>query len=447
MRALFAGSILFLSVWGVGMVMTSRDPVPAGKTEIVWVSDDTPIRRAQIDLFNRLNPDLHLKLDPGNRGSNKVIVQSLGGVGPDVFDVTGTELAIYVNAGIALDVTEELRTRGIDPDRQFWPASKPLFRHEGKDYGVPANLDTTALLYNKAILEAEGVPLPSANPTWEEIVALGKRLTKTGPDGQPERYGLLFWFDTRDFLAMEGAQLFSDDGTAITVNTPNALRALERMRDLVYTHKISPSPTASNAMSNQGGWGGGNEGQFVAGRAAMVIGPRYFTAHFRRAGGMRVGVATLPLSPGGSTRVRGRTVTINSRTKHKEAALRFLEFVAGPDYNRLNNDLADGMGPVMSYTTEPGFLFNPQFPEEKSNPAWRKALLAAGPDQTSPFLTNAQMDEATWLHMDLMNAGKKAPAKALEDIQTAAERKMAENLRENKDLAEAHRRLKREQSR
>lgn len=438
MRAVFGISVAVLSVWGLGMVVTANDPVAPGKTPLVWVSDDTPIRRAQIKLFNRLNPDIELRLDPANRGSSKVIVQSLGGVGPDVFDIAGNELAIYVDSGIALDVTNDLARMGIDPARDFWQASLPMVRHRGQDYGVPANLDTVALIYNKQVFDEAGVPYPSARPTWDEIISLGKRLTKVAADGSPDRFGLLFWQDTRDFLAMKGTQLFSEDGLKPTLNSPQALAALARMRDLVYTHRIAPSPTQSNAMATQGGWGGGNEGRFVAGKAAMVIGPRYFTAHFRRAGGMRVGVAPLPLAPGGFLRARGRTVAINARSPRREEALRFLKFLAGPDYNRLNNDMADGMGPMIRYTYEPKFEFNPEFPEEKSNRAWRDSLLAARPERDSLFLSQARLDEAMALHMDLLNNGRKTPEQALADIQRAAEKKMRQTLRENRALARLH---------
>ena len=65
------------SVWKI-------DDDTAGKTRLVWVSDPNPMRVSQIDMFNELNPDLALKLDPDNSGTMKVIVQSSAGMGPDL---------------------------------------------------------------------------------------------------------------------------------------------------------------------------------------------------------------------------------------------------------------------------------------------------------------------------------------------------------------------------
>lgn len=438
MKNLFLAAGLLLSAWGAMMLLTGHEPVPDGKTLLTWATDDTPIRRAQVDLFNKLNPDLHLKIDPTNRDPNKVIVQSLGGVGPDVFDVPGTTLPIFVNSGIARDVTQDLARAGVDPARDFWPSSRFLWELNGRTYGVPANLDTLALLYNKDVFDKEGVPYPSSRPTWDEIVTLAKRLTKRPAKGLPERYGLMFWWNWRDFFAMENAPVFGPKGASLQLNSPQGVRAVQRMFDLIYKDRVSPSPTEQKSMATSGGWGGGNENQFIAGRAAMILGPRYFTAHIRRAGNIRVGVAPLPAAPGGGGRTIGRLVAVNSRTPRMEAALRFLAYVASADYNRLNNSMADGVGPVAKYANEPGFLFDPQFPLEKSNPAWRDAMLRARGDETSPFLPNHEVDTAIGFHLDLVSQGKKSPAEALRDAQRDAETRMANALAENRALKVKH---------
>src|SRR5690348_10206992 len=88
--------------------------------KLVWISDDNPARRQQIALFNKMEsagkldtPGVSsphpegLKLDPDNSGMEKVIVQSLGGVGSDLFDCyNSNQLAAYVRSGVALDITD-----------------------------------------------------------------------------------------------------------------------------------------------------------------------------------------------------------------------------------------------------------------------------------------------------------------------------------------------------
>ena len=86
MKLLFAGTFVALVLLSMAAWRMQPEALAKGKTPLVWVSDDNPARRDQIALFNRLYPRYQLRLDPGNSGMEKVIVQSLGGVGPDLFD-------------------------------------------------------------------------------------------------------------------------------------------------------------------------------------------------------------------------------------------------------------------------------------------------------------------------------------------------------------------------
>jgi hypothetical protein len=87
---------------------------------IVWASDDNPRRRAQIDTLNQLHPDYLLQLDAVNQDIDKVVTQSLAGVGPDAFDAYRDKLALLHEAGLLHDITEPLAARGITLDT-FWP--------------------------------------------------------------------------------------------------------------------------------------------------------------------------------------------------------------------------------------------------------------------------------------------------------------------------------------
>jgi ABC-type glycerol-3-phosphate transport system substrate-binding protein len=118
---------LFGSVLGVLILASlvawkiSPGAVHDGKTLLFWVSDDNPARREQMDLFNQLHPQYELRLDAGNSGMDKVMVQSSSGVGPDIFDCYGVnQLEVYVASGIAWDITDELTQRGIKPELT-WP--------------------------------------------------------------------------------------------------------------------------------------------------------------------------------------------------------------------------------------------------------------------------------------------------------------------------------------
>src|SRR5471030_3071243 len=104
---LFVASIL---VWKLQPPSTAE-----GRIVLTWVSDDNPARKAQAELFEKLHPNIKVNIDPANSGVEKVIVQCLAGVGPDVFYAADAfQLAAYAKSGVAMDVTDELRKSGID---------------------------------------------------------------------------------------------------------------------------------------------------------------------------------------------------------------------------------------------------------------------------------------------------------------------------------------------
>src|SRR5450755_2596124 len=88
--------ILFLGLAVASIAVWRMQPHPrTGVVELVRVSDLNPLREAQCNLFDSEHPGLHVTLDPST-GVDKVIVQCLGGVGPDVFDAFDPfELSAY----------------------------------------------------------------------------------------------------------------------------------------------------------------------------------------------------------------------------------------------------------------------------------------------------------------------------------------------------------------
>lgn len=153
-----------------------------GKVPIVWVSDPNPQRFTQIDIFNELNPDINLKLDPGNSDSMKVIVQSSAGMGPDLighvtFDRT---LGLYLDAGVLMDLTEIAPKYGFSYKtlpkqvqelcfvRVYDPETNTIKRAQ---FGYPANNANSFLIYNKTIFACIN---PPCSPPMTDIIKIKK---------------------------------------------------------------------------------------------------------------------------------------------------------------------------------------------------------------------------------------------------------------------------------
>src|SRR4051794_26224121 len=179
MKSFFLATFAALMLLSLAALGTQPKPADPSKIQVTWSSDDNPFRRAQLAPFNEAHADLNVTLDPNNAEMEKVIVQSIGGVGPDLFDCyNGFALSAFVQAGIAWDVTDELQTRGIDVARETWPGPQACAIYRGRVYGFPVNAAVNGLWFHKDLCEHAGVSFPRGAWTWQEAVPLLQKLVQ-----------------------------------------------------------------------------------------------------------------------------------------------------------------------------------------------------------------------------------------------------------------------------
>ena len=307
-------------------------PDPKGRTKLVWVSDDNPSRQEVIQLFNRLNPDCLLKLDPVYKsGMEKVIVQSTAGVGPDLFDCYGDyQLRAFVEADVAWDVTDELAKAGIDVQKECWPAIVPTAVYNGRVYGFPANVASDVLFFNKDIFDRMGIAYPKGPMTWDEFIPLAQKLTIKDAQGQITQYGFSFDYNRwQDFLPEWGAKIYSDDGTRCTLDSPQAIACAKFEHDLVYKWQITPSASEEDASVQQGGYGNLAMKFLASKRAATVLGGRWWLCTMRDYTGISIGACEAPHGPVYVFNTYGKSTLIN---KHSPQSRRGAEV---PDLHAL----------------------------------------------------------------------------------------------------------------
>ena len=436
MKTVFGGALAVLAVLSLVAWAIQPRPGAAGTTPLVWVSDDNPARREQIALFNQLNPQCDLRLDPTNTGMAKVIVQAIGGVGPDIFDCyTGFQLSAYVKSGIAWDITDELAKAGVNVQTDVWKAVLPIVVYEGRVYGFPTNAGANAIWFHKGIFEAEGILFPKGPMTWDQFLPLAKRLTKRNANGRVERFGLMFdWWSWPHFLVQWGGRVYTPDGTRCVLDSPEACAAIGFMRDLVYKHKVAPSPVEEAAMATTGGWGSGTISFFGAKKAAMALGGRWWLCTLRKYEDLRLGAFECPHGPRRLFRGYGRSSLINKNSPHREAALEFLKYMAGKPYNDLVNHQADALAPVRRYCHTLEFLHDAEFPHEDFNAVWRDVMAFGVPDEVSPFVNGNVVGRIINKQLDLVKNDQKPAADAMRTAARQINEEIAKTLERDPTL-------------
>ena len=429
MKLVFLMLFAALVVASVGVWLGQPNLAPAGQTPLVWATDDNPLRAGQIQLFDREHPKVDLILDSDDSDIEKVIVQSIAGVGPDLFDCRDADqLSAFVRAGIAWDVTDELKSRGIDVTEDCWKAMLPLATYEGRVYGVPTNCAVDALWFNKKVFDQEGVPYPKGPLTWEQLIPLARRMTRRGPDGRIERFGLMCeWWYWPDVLASYGGSVFSADGTRCTIDSPQAIAAFTMLHDLIYKEHVMPSPTQEAGLATQGGWGSGSMTLFAAGRCAMAIGGRWWLANLSQTPGLRLGVVESPMGTVRGSAALGRATIINKNSPRRELALKFLEYLASPEYNHLVNEQADGLAAFKRYASDPSLL-SAGNPDRANNEVWLEATAYAVPSFNSAYVNGYVATDLINKQLDLIRIDAKPVADALHEAADQVNAAMQANL-------------------
>lgn len=419
MRKVFVVILCVLVGASYGAWRLQKGGDAGGRTRLVWVTTDDSTRREQVEMFNRENPDLWMTLDPGNFHMEKIIVQSLAGVGPDVFDVAGRYVLYgFVEAGITLDLTEIAAANGFGAG-ETWPAVAGALRINGRQYAFPSNVYGTVLFYNKAVFDRYGVPYPPRRWTWDEFVELGTHLTRkarAGGDGCFAAMGL-HWYE---LVLQAGGRMYTADGTRCVLDGPESQEAFRFYYDLMYTHHLMPTPPQQASMSAEGGLTADFIGWFGAGRLAMVRLGSWGVRVLQRYEHLRdkIGVCHLPYKRRAVSLIGAKTCAINRGSANREGAVRFLRYLASETYNRQVVRSRDSLPPVPGYV-DAGDAFSAIVSE-----AIEHGVVA----EVSPLINPLVALRLVGSEIELMLAGVKGPQQACIDAAGAVNGRIYRNL-------------------
>lgn len=429
--------------------VTKPEPLAKGLLPLTRVTDSHPRRSIELAGFNRANPGLFLTLDPGNAGTDKIIVQSSSGVGPDLFDVYGgDQLQSFVESGIAMDVTEEARRLGFSAEENVWPAARGEVTYQGRQYSYPANVNVNILVYNKNLFDELGVPYPHEGMTWEELFALGKKFSRA--DSRDPLYGVasLSW---KVFFESLHGEYFSPDGTQLLVSGPKMRRAFELHRRMIFEDRIAPSTVMLGAMAGQGGFGSGAINQFADGRFGMICVGKWALANFRRireaqllagrADGLRLGAVMLPHFDGEPPfyRVMSKSVAVNALGERSEEAVKFLAFLATEEYARIINEGVDALPGNPAFADAGLEAGDPELSEIEMHEKMVAAMAHGYQPGQSPFLLTLDVDRVVSAQISRLEADPGLEiAEALAGAQRELEGLMQRNLNRDPQLAKRY---------
>lgn len=359
--------------------------------------------------FEQAYPQVDVNIQSFIRESipQKISQAVLTGTPPDV--VQGH---VYALAGQNLvePLDKQWEEWGPAATEQFLPAALREVTWQDTLYGIPLDVYTLVLLYNREHFDQAGLPYPGADYDFSAFQRAAAALSKP----EENRYGLGFTTDpwyVYTWLASAGGDVLAgsaDTGFSLTLNSQaniDALRFLTHMAEAGY----GPLPTTRPRDYEDA------RELFLKGQVSMYIGGPWDIHQIQANNpGFPLGVARLPKTPAGESAasVLGSSGFFIPRgARHRDVGFEFMKWVTS---DRYAIPMARRLG---RYPAKIWLQTSPYFAENLLLVPFFNQLNAARPYRLDLF---PPVEEA-FTNAIKMSFYDSDPAKALNDAQRTGE--------------------------
>jgi ABC-type glycerol-3-phosphate transport system substrate-binding protein len=142
---------------------------------------------------------------PSDAYTQKVRAAAHGGNLPDVFGILAEmrDFAAYIKAGYVNDLTAAMQENKQEWQMKFSPQALEVNEFsEGNSYGVkpgiygvPIDITTIMMLYNKDLFKELGLNPNRPPATWEEFIDIGKKIKEAKKQGLISGFGEVWMID------------------------------------------------------------------------------------------------------------------------------------------------------------------------------------------------------------------------------------------------------------
>jgi len=346
-RWFLISAVLIGLLLSAGNTATRAQSTPVALRYALWDPSQQPAYHACADAFTKENPNITVTIEQAgwNEYWSGLTTELVSGTAPDVFTNHIGHYPELLSKGQLLDIQPYVTKDKIDLTQ--YTTDPSLLVKDGKRYGLPQDGDTIAIFYNADMFKKAGITADEiANWTWnpkdggtfQKSIA---KLTldangKNGLDPKFDKTNVVQWGfmgnvgdassgaqpDWSAFAASTGFKL--TDGpwaTAYHYDDPKVIDTVQWWADEHLVLGYAP---------NSDQLGSGEEGVFLAGKAAMFPMGSWDIGSVAGAT-FKLGFAELPAGPvGRRTPVNGLSPAIYSGTKHPQEAWDWVKFITSP---------------------------------------------------------------------------------------------------------------------
>ena len=311
---------------------------PQGKVQFMSQAANLPDEeryRPLIEQYNKLATGVTIDWVQNAEGGgaveaqSKVIALAAAGTPPDVFWTHAYVAPNLAKLGITSDVLPYIKKDKDFKIGSLFEAPVKDYEIDGKQYGLPREATTMVTIINKELFQKNGVPLPSAEWTWDDFLKAAQQMTKG--DGTQKTWGAAGLaggqgaplYNIYPKVWQEGGDIVDKGRTKFTLHQSPAVEQVQWLADLVNKQRVHPGPNDFPASAIIDSWNTGRIGMFVQ----ICVYTSFNKAQFDW------DIAALPKGKTKATRTASAGHSVTAGSKNKDAAWEVLKMLASkPTY-------------------------------------------------------------------------------------------------------------------
>jgi multiple sugar transport system substrate-binding protein len=288
--------------------------------------------RQLIAAFEEVEPDVTVEfIETGDRDDliARLSTAFAAGDPPDLFLMNYRFYGQYYSKDVLQPLQPFLDASKEFSAEDFYPQAMEAFQVAGEQICMPQNISSLVVYYNKTLFDEASIAYPKRRWTWEDFLADATALTEDRDgDGVAEQYGAGLDPEVirlAPFIWSNGGEIVDDEAspTRFTLDTPQAVAAMQDFLDLHAVHGVAPGAEELEAEDT--------ETRFLNGTLGMVFSSRRDTPSFRTITEFDWDVAALPSHGDAAGILHSDAYCLTTASENKDTTWRFVEFALGPE--------------------------------------------------------------------------------------------------------------------
>ena len=166
----------------------------------------------------------------------------LKGDAPDVFMILSEDFSHMVSLGLLENLDKEIQEDKSVEIRDYYETSLEAGKIDDRQYALPYETVPTLMFVNKTLLEKEGIPVPDADWSWDDLYRICKKVTKDlDGDGRLDQFGT-YNYGWLEALYSNDGKIFDPQGKKCYLTserTEESVRFIQRINELYQGEKVT----------------------------------------------------------------------------------------------------------------------------------------------------------------------------------------------------------------